>query len=71
MGAHWKGESFMKKTRRMLARQPRTMGELSFRTTQRLGAMALATLAIFLLIKFWWLVLIIGVIALIVFIVRK
>jgi hypothetical protein len=45
----------MKKTWRMLTFSPRSAEQLRYRTTLRLGAMGLAALAIFLLIRFWYL----------------
>ncbi|WP_067799876.1 hypothetical protein [Actinomadura formosensis] len=59
------------KTWQMLTRTPRTHEELAFRTHMRLGAMAIVGLAVVVLIKLWWLVLIVAAIAFLVWLVKQ
>jgi hypothetical protein len=51
---------------RILKRAPRTHDEYAWQVHVRLGAMALAALAIFLLMRFWYIAVIAAIIAFVV-----
>lgn len=59
------------KTWEMLTRSPRTADEWAWRTQLRLGALAVGALGLVIAIRLWWLTLLVGLVAVVIWLVKQ